>query len=451
MREGDTEAVQFQSGVLVRSGSASDLPIPWTHDPRLGAWIAAAHHNWHLADPLSDDRARWEPLVFPQCNLKTLRPDQEEAKAAWWQTKRGVVIMATGTGKTEVALHIIRDVASHTLLVAPTRALAYQLADRLEAAFGMRIGFIGDHTFRVEPISVATYQSAGIKMEFLGDYFKLLIFDECHHLLGDLHADGARMSAAPFRLGLTATHRHSDGRRIDHEELIGPVCYERSIADVRGTILAGYKIVRIPVYLTDEEQRHYDALGQIVRTHLRTRRKQDPRYDWEAVCRTASFDPEARHAFRARLKQRSIEENAAAKLDVLEDLFRKHMQQVVVFAGSNSMVRTAAARFLIPCLLSNTGRKEREVILRGYERGEYRAILANRVLNEGIDVPAAKVGISIGGTGSTREAVQRLGRILRKLRLETAIWYEVTCRETKEEERSNRRRRDDAYQTRGSL
>ena len=77
-------------------------------------------------------------------------------------------------------------------------------------------------------------------------------------------------------------------------------------------------------------------------------------------------------------------------------------------------------RFLIPCLLLNTGRKERELILSGYERGDYRAIIANRVLNEGIDVPAAKVGIVIGGTGSPSEAIQRLGRVLRKRKLETA-------------------------------
>lgn len=353
--------------------------------------------------------------------------------------------MATGTGKTEVALHVTREVASHTLFVAPTRALAYQLADRIEKAFGLRVGFIGDHTFQLEPISVATYQSAGIKMEFLGDYFKLVVFDECHHLTGDLHRDAARMSAAPFRVGLTATPQRSDGRLIEFEELVGPVCYETSIADVRGTILACYKIVRIPVYLTNEEQNHYDALGRTVREHMLTARKHDPLYDWKEVCRRAGSDPSARHAFRARLKRRSIEENAAAKLDVLEDLFREHLQQVVVFTGSNNMARAVATRFLIPCLLSNTGRKERELILSGYEHGDYRAIIANKVLNEGIDVPAAKVGIVIGGTGSPREAIQRLGRVLRKRKLETATWYEVVCKETGEEERSRKRRRSDAY------
>jgi superfamily II DNA or RNA helicase len=113
--------------------------------------------------------------------------------------------MPTGTGKTEVAFEIMRQVESHTLFVVPTRALAYQLAGRIEETFGLDVGFIGDHTYRLRPVSVTTYESACIKMERVGDYFKLLIFDECHHLAGNLRLDAARMSAAPFRLGLTAT------------------------------------------------------------------------------------------------------------------------------------------------------------------------------------------------------------------------------------------------------
>lgn len=443
--------IRFQHGLLVRGDRPNDPARLWKYDSRSGFWTTGANNNWRLEEPLGEGAARWEEVHFPKCDLKELRTDQAAAKKAWLQEKRGVVVMATGTGKTEVALHIAREIASHTLFVAPTRALAYQLADRIEKAFAMRVGFIGDHTFRLEPISVATYQSAGIKMEFLGDYFKLLVFDECHHLSGDLHGDAARMSAAPFRLGLTATPKRSDGRLIEYEELIGRICHETSITDVRGSILARYKIVRIPVYLTNDEQDHYDALGKIVRDHIAMRRTENPRYDWKEVCRQAGRDPDARHAFRARLKRRSIEENAVAKLDVLEDLLREHFQQVVVFTGSNNMARAVATRFLIPCLLASSGRKEREHTLRGYENGDYKAIIANRVLNEGIDIPAAKIAIVIGGTGSPREAIQRLGRILRKKNVETATLYEVVCKETGEEDRSRRRRRSDAYKTRSAV
>jgi superfamily II DNA or RNA helicase len=236
---------------------------------------------------------------FPRIGQKTLRCDQIEAMAAWKRTGRGVVVMPTGSGKTEVALGLMREIAAHTLFVAPTRALAYQLAGRIEDDCGVEVGFIGDSTYRLRPICVTTYDSAGIKMEHLGNYFKLVVFDECHHLPGDLRADAARMSAAPFRLGLTATPRRSDGGERYYEDLIGPVCYELPLSVVRGTVLSECKIKRIPVYLTDQEQAHYDALSRTIREHMAARLRDMPSYRWEDVIKNPNSDPEARQALLA--------------------------------------------------------------------------------------------------------------------------------------------------------
>jgi superfamily II DNA or RNA helicase len=445
------ENLRFERGLIVAEEAPQGQPELWQHDARTGNWITHAMNNWRLETSLDDKTTLWEPVQFRRPGLKTLRADQLEAIAAWKRTGRGVVVMPTGSGKTEVALGIMREIASHTLFVAPTRALAYQLAGRIEEDCGVEVGFIGDSTYRLRPICVTTYDSAGIKMEHLGNYFKLIVFDECHHLPGDLRADAARMSAAPFRLGLTATPRRSDGGERYYEDLIGPVCYELPLSVVRGTVLSEYKIKRIPVYLTDQEQAHYDALSRTIREHMAARLRDVPSYRWEDVIKNPDSDPEARQAFLALIKKKSIEEHASAKLDVLEDLFHEHLQQVVVFTGSNIMARMVSTRFLIPCLLAHCGRKEREEILRGYRVGEYRAIIANKVLNEGVDVPAAKVGIVIGGSGSEREAVQRLGRILRKRGQQSATLYEVVCAGTGEEERSRKRRRNDAYQGRSAL
>ena len=61
---------------------------------------------------------------------------------------------------------------------------------------------------------------------------------------------------------------------------------------------------------------------------------------------------------------------------------------------------------------------------------------------KGVDVPAASVAIILSGTGSTREYIQRLGRILRKGNVENkqAILYEVVAEDTSEEGTSARRR-----------
>lgn len=441
----------FTRGVLAtsREPAGPDGHL-WKRQVEAHRWVTDALNNCRLGMPISDATAEWEAITFPKDNRKPLRSYQEEAVAAWMKEQRGVIVMPTGTGKTEVAFEIMHQLSTHTLFVAPTRALAYQLSGRLADAFGVDVGFIGDNTFRLSPICVATYESAGIKMEFLGAYFKLLVFDECHHLPGDLRADAARMSAAPYRLGLTATPKRPDGRESLYAHLIGPVCYDLPLETVRGTVLANYRVRRVPVYLTDEEQAEYDRLGKLIRDHIVERRKNKPEYAWKDVTANLSKDSEARHVFNAKLRRTSIENNAAAKLDVLEDLFRQHTQQVVVFTGTNLMARMVSLRFLIPCLLSHSQKKERETILKGYEQGHFRAIIANRVLNEGIDIPAAKVGIIVGGTGSDRDSVQRLGRLLRKKGGQNAVLYEVVCAGTGEEGRSRKRRNNDAYKTRGS-
>jgi superfamily II DNA or RNA helicase len=68
------------------------------------------------------------------------------------------------------------------------------------------------------------------------------------------------------------------------------------------------------------------------------------------------------------------------------------------------------------------------------------------VLDEGVDLPAAKVAIVLGGKTSTRQAKQRLGRILRKAGHERATLYEVVAAGTNDERRSRKRRGNDAYQ-----
>ncbi|MCA9070813.1 MAG: hypothetical protein KDA84_17910, partial [Planctomycetaceae bacterium] len=69
-----------------------------------------------------------------------------------------------------------------------------------------------------------------------------------------------------------------------------------------------------------------------------------------------------------------------------------------------------------------------------------------KVLNEGIDVPSANVAIVLSGSGSVREHVQRLGRILRRAKDKQAILYEVVAEETGEEFTSSRRTQHSAYQ-----
>ena len=164
-------------------------------------------------------------------------------------------------------------------------------------------------------------------------------------------------------------------------------------------------MVRIPVHLSNDEQQRYDDLSRQVREYVQHRRENDPGFTWETLCSESGSDPQARRALRAfRLKQ-AIEDRAEEKLRVLEDLFRLHAgSPMIVFAGSNAMAREVSRRFLIPCLLSHCGKAERLEVLTGLQDRTYPALVANQVLDEGVDLPEVKVAIVIGGKASTKQA-----------------------------------------------
>jgi superfamily II DNA or RNA helicase len=109
------------------------------------------------------------------------------------------------------------------------------------------------------------------------------------------------------------------------------------------------------------------------------------------------------------------------------------------------MAREISLRFLVPCLLNHCGKRERLEVLQGFAGGAYPVLVANQVLDEGVDLPQVNVAVVVGGTASTRQAKQRLGRILRKSGECRAVLYEVVCAGTREVQRSRRRRKSDAY------
>ena len=99
----------------------------------------------------------------------------------------------------------------------------------------------------------------------------------------------------------------------------------------------------------------------------------------------------------------------------------------------------------MPAITHQTKVKERSELLEGFAGGRYGALVTSKVLNEGVDIPAASVAIVISGSGSVREHVQRLGRILRKKDGKRARLYELVTADTGEGFTSERRREHVAY------
>jgi len=462
-RDSDRQvSLSFDQGTLLLKGPThSRLPEPdgsciWRWDTRVEAWRCDAIYYSAISKILFDrfgecffnEVMKPEAISFPKVNLPKLRSEQTEALTAWRQADcRGQIIMPTGTGKTEVALAAMVQAKTATLVVAPVRDLMYQWHRRILQAFDYDGGIVGDGLSNIKPITVTTYDSAYIHMAKMGAGFGLLIFDEEHHLPGKCRREAAILSTAAMRLGLTATPQRSDGLHKDLDWLIGPVVYDMPFKHAKGSTLADFDVVRIPVALNDSEQATYDQCSQVIRYFIMSRRKEQPGYTWQDLCKESGKDPQARNAQKTYYLKQSIENRAAEKLRVLEDIFRLHKgQQILVFAGSNVMAIEVSQRFLVPTILSHTRKRERLAVLGGFAKGEFEVLVANRVLDEGIDVPEAKVAVVIGGQGSTRQAKQRLGRVLRKSGNARATLYEVICENTKEVQRSRKRRRSDAYE-----
>ena len=141
-------------------------------------------------------------------------------------------------------------------------------------------------------------------------------------------------------------------------------------------------------------------------------------------------------------RSKTIALEASAKLELLESLLKQHCRdRVLIFTESNRFVYKISMRHLLPAITHQTKTKERKQMLERFKAGEYPAIVTSKVLNEGVNVPEANIGIVLSGSGSTREYIQRLGRILRKREGKYAVLYEVVTKDTLEKGVSQRRRR----------
>jgi superfamily II DNA or RNA helicase len=317
----------------------------------------------------------------------------------------------------------------------------------LRATFAAPVGVIGGGEYVVEALTVSTYDSAYLHMEHLGGRFGLLVFDECHHLPGAAYAMAARLSLAPFRLGLTATPERAVGRDAELSELIGPIVYRKDIVDLAGDYLADYDTERIAVELSPNERAEYESERSIYRGFVEKNgiHMSNPS-GWTEFIRRSASSVEGRRAMQAYRRQRELAFCAPAKLDYVAHLLSRHRaDRTILFTQDNATCYAVSRRFLVPAITHQTKVRERSEILRRFSDGSYGAVVTSKVLNEGVDIPEANVAIVISGSGSVREHVQRLGRILRKRDGKRALLYELYTAGTSEAFTSARRREHVAY------
>jgi superfamily II DNA or RNA helicase len=462
-----SQHLRFHGGTLVLEGTPPEAaifaPFRWVKGkPRCTANHYASLRPWLKAHGIRDTVPHWNHLNLELNDSREPHDYQREALSAWLaHDGRGSVVLPTGAGKTLLAIHAIARLACSTLIIVPTIDLLHQWYAALSAAFpAMEIGVFYGLEKELRDVTVSTYPSAWSHMGEFGNAFKLVIFDEVHHLPAPSWQEMALMSIAPHRLGLTATYpkpietagplfasiQAPEGRSL--EDLIGPLVYAKNVDDLSGNQLAEYRTIRIRVDLTPEERAAYDAAYATYTGFVKAsglRESHGPGW-WGEYTRRSAFDAGARQAKVAERKLRRLVAHAQNKLRALDDLLKEHAQeQILIFTETTDLVYTLARRHLLPAITHHTKAAERKAILDGFRTGQFKALLTSRALNEGVDVPEAKVAIILGGSASAQEYAQRLGRILRKRANKTALLYEVLARHTVEEGISQRRRKKATY------
>ncbi|MFA9432583.1 DEAD/DEAH box helicase [Egicoccus sp. AB-alg2] len=377
-------------------------------------------------------------------DLLALRQWQAEALAAWSQSGRGVVEAVTGTGKTRLAMAAIRIVADRggrALVLAPTLELQDQWARELRtAAPDLRVGRLGggrrDDLFDFDVVVSTPHSAATVPIEPPPGAPGLLVADEAHRY-GAPTWGAALQAAFPLRLALTATYERNDDGLVEVlEPYFGGVVhrydYDRAVAD--GTI-APFRIATVGVRLRGDEQDAYDRADARARQLHRELvgglgMPKDPRKLFAAVsavvaeAETSRRDGAQVRACREYLvrvrERREVAATCEGKLHVCAAAAAGLAgRRTLVFTDTVEQADDAVAELVRAGVHAETlhgglSDDKRRIRLAQFRRGRIDALVAPRVLDEGVDVPDAEVALVLANFRTRRQLVQRLGRVLRQ-------------------------------------
>lgn len=347
-----------------------------------------------------------------------LRLWQSEALTAWRNAgDRGVVAVVTGGGKTWFALACVLDLLKRhpdtaVVIVVPTVALLDQWVVVLTDDLGVLpedIAMFGGGRRPTQPrlFNVMVINTArSIAPIIAAERPTFLIIDECHRA-ASLHNALSLRGDHVATLGLSATPE----RDFDDlfSEVVVPVLgsviyrydYSQALAD---RVITPFDLTNVYVPLSFDEQAKYDSLTRRLVPMFRRRER------GEAV------DDRLHRLLRDRARvSTGAEMRIPAAIKILEG--RKRTRAIVFHE------QIAAADIITGVLLSRghrtaayhsgIGQHVRQDNLRLFRRGEIDVLVTCRALDEGINVPDASLAVIVASTASTRQRIQRLGRVLR--------------------------------------
>jgi len=372
-----------------------------------------------------------------------LRDYQEDAVKSWLKNGgRGVIALPTGSGKTVIGVASVTKVRQRTLVIAYTKEQLMQWKDAFLKFTNIpeySIGLYYSKEKRIAPITLATYQTTYKHVAKLAPYFNHIIIDEVHHLPAEKFKHIAVSMPSKYRLGLSATPYREDGKHVVLFPLMGGIVYYKTPQELAEKgYLAKYRIITIKVPLLPAEKKKYEELKKKFR-------RLAGYVGFDTIVDAArKGDGRAIQALRIHSEMRQIIQKSEAKLRRVEEIIRKELAEgskIIVFAHYVDLAKTLADRVKAYLLTGEMDARERKKVLEEFKKCRSGVLVVTTVGDEGLDIPDANVGILVAGTGSRRQFIQRLGRLLRPGKGKEAKLYEVIAKGTAEEIQSRKRKR----------
>jgi superfamily II DNA or RNA helicase len=377
----------------------------------------------------SDQEPDWEHLLKP--GLRTIRPKsstgkwqhQDKAVAEFLTHERGILEMATGTGKTRTALKICSVLLGRkqieTIVVTTDgvdlldqwRDQLIELTTRLNRRFALYRHYSDHHErdrFGLNPknaILLVSRPSLAPALESLGTDIAtktILIHDEVHRA----GSEGNRRDLAGtadvirFRLGLSATpdrEYDEEGNRFI-EQHIGPVLFRFGLAEaIRAGILAPFNYFPLPYFLdADDRRRSQQIFGR-------------------RAARQQSGNPMTDEEFWTELAK--VHKTSLAKLPVFGSFIADHpslLENCIVFVETKEYGESVLEIIHKHRHDFHTYYGEEDAsILRRFAQGELACLVTCHRLSEGIDIRSLETVILFSSAKARLETIQRIGRCLR--------------------------------------
>jgi len=392
-----------------------------------------------------------------------MRAWQSEAVSAWRSNdRRGIVVAATGTGKSRVGLEALDDIlelGGIVVIVVPTKALQDQWFGQLRYDLKMgpailgRIGGSQADFNLTHRVVLAVLDSARVKLPQLLDYWRaegedvLLLIDECHRL-GSSEARSLLRSPFTSSLGLSATPQLADGNfEPQIEGSLGPVVYElplrRALDD---GLLAPLRLLDLYFYLGPAELHEYKATQSQIGPLKSSLAHDYPELNssggfLQSLASLASIDERASRLLGLINQNRRLVANSKERRRIFGNLVGSGLldgRRTIVFnetidqAEASMNIATAHG---IKAVMdhSKVPNATRTRAIQQFKTGVASALIAVRTVDEGIDVPEASLAIINSGTLTKRQRVQRIGRVVRPSGGTTASVISLLAAETTEE------------------